>query len=67
MNTDALEPVGGRSRVLKIQAKLHRWAGEDAARRFDDLFNLVVDPAFLEWPGRGCGAIGVRAPLGWTV
>ncbi|MFE9959233.1 group II intron reverse transcriptase/maturase [Micromonospora sp. NPDC005299] len=34
-------------RVLEIQAKLHRWAGEDEARRFDDLFNLVTDPAFL--------------------
>lgn len=47
MNTDAPVPVVDRARVLKIQAKLHRWAGEDAARRFDDLFNLVVDPAFL--------------------
>jgi RNA-directed DNA polymerase len=26
---------------------LHRWATEDAGRRFDDLFNLVYDPAFL--------------------
>ena len=34
-------------RVLEIQAKLHRWAIEDPDRRFDDLFNLVVDPAFL--------------------
>src|SRR4051812_23161762 len=34
-------------RVLKIQTKLHRWAGEDPHRRFDDLFNLVADPAFL--------------------
>ena len=34
-------------RVLGIQAKLHRWASEDPARRFDDLFNLVVDPAVL--------------------
>jgi RNA-directed DNA polymerase len=47
VNTGAPEPVTGRSRVLKIQAKLHRWAGEDSARRFDDLFNLVVDPAVL--------------------
>ena len=39
--------IDDRIRVLKIQAKLHRWAGEDAARRFDDLFNLVVDPAVL--------------------
>jgi RNA-directed DNA polymerase len=34
-------------RVLEIQAKLHRWAKDDSGRRFDDLFNLVVDPAFL--------------------
>lgn len=34
-------------RVLEIQAKLHRWAAGDPDRRFDDLFNLVVDPAFL--------------------
>src|SRR6478736_6253149 len=34
-------------RVRGIQAKLHRWAGDDPHRRFDDLFNLVADPAFL--------------------
>jgi RNA-directed DNA polymerase len=34
-------------RVLGIQAKLHRWARDDPHRRFDDLFNLVCDPAFL--------------------
>jgi hypothetical protein len=34
-------------RVLEIQTKLHRWAIEDPHRRFDDLFNLVTDPAFL--------------------
>ncbi len=35
-------------RVLGIQRKLHRWAIDDPARRFDDLYNLVCDPAFLE-------------------
>jgi len=30
-----------------MQAKLHRWAGADSGRRFDDLFNLVYDPATL--------------------
>ena len=30
-----------------MQAKLHRWAGEDSSRRFGDLFNLVCDPFFL--------------------
>ncbi|GHJ50616.1 hypothetical protein Cs7R123_79580 [Catellatospora sp. TT07R-123] len=33
--------------VLKIQTKLHQWARDDPHRRFDDLFNLVADPAFL--------------------
>jgi RNA-directed DNA polymerase len=33
--------------VRRMQAKLHRWAGEDPSRRFGDLFNLVYDPAFL--------------------
>jgi RNA-directed DNA polymerase len=36
-----------RARVLGIQTKLHRWATDDPTCRFDDLFNLVVDPAFL--------------------
>jgi RNA-directed DNA polymerase len=30
-----------------MQPKLHRWAGEDRDRRFDDLFNLVADRGFL--------------------
>lgn len=49
MNTDASWPslVEAELRVLKIQTKLHRWAVDDAGRRFDDLFNLVADPAFL--------------------
>ena len=29
-------------RVLEIQAKLHRWAGDDPHRRFDDLYNLAA-------------------------
>jgi RNA-directed DNA polymerase len=33
--------------VREMQAKLHRWAGEDHSRRFGDLFNLVYDPGFL--------------------
>jgi RNA-directed DNA polymerase len=36
-----------RRRVLEIQTKLHQWASGDPDRRFDDLFNLVADPAFL--------------------
>ncbi|WP_258575387.1 group II intron reverse transcriptase/maturase [Streptomyces shenzhenensis] len=30
-----------------MQLKLHQWAQADALRRFDDLYNLVYDPAFL--------------------
>ena len=49
MNTDELEHAvyAAEQKVLKIQTKLHRWAGDDPHRRFDDLFNLVTDPAFL--------------------
>ncbi|MGP4105238.1 group II intron reverse transcriptase/maturase [Nonomuraea sp. KM90] len=49
MNTDELEYALTRAerRVLEIQAKLHQWARDDPHRRFDDLFNLVTDPAFL--------------------
>ena len=49
MNTD--EPVmtllAAERRVLEIQTKLHRWATNDPHKKFDDLFNLVADPAFL--------------------
>jgi RNA-directed DNA polymerase len=49
VNTDELESALFRAelRVLKIQTKLHRWARGDLHQRFDDLFNLVVDPGFL--------------------
>ena len=49
MNTDELESALFRAerRVLEIQTKLHRWARQEPHRRFDDLFNLVTDPAFL--------------------
>jgi RNA-directed DNA polymerase len=30
-----------------MQAKLHGWARADGSRRFEDLFNLVYDRAFL--------------------
>jgi RNA-directed DNA polymerase len=50
VSTDDLEPVWSEAerRVQKIQSKLHRWAKDDPHRRFDDLYNLVVDPAFLQ-------------------
>lgn len=50
VNTGApgeLELYRAERRVLEIQTKLHLWSGEDVTRRFDDLFNLVADPAFL--------------------
>jgi RNA-directed DNA polymerase len=40
-------PDGPFQRVSGMQAKLHRWAAADRGRRFDDLFNLVHDPATL--------------------
>src|SRR5262249_7545438 len=40
-------PHRAEQRVLGIQTKLHSRAMADAGRRFDDLFNLVVDPEFL--------------------
>jgi RNA-directed DNA polymerase len=49
VNTDAPRPDLDEAewRVLRIQTKLHQWATGDPHRRFDDLFNLVADPAFL--------------------
>jgi RNA-directed DNA polymerase len=34
-------------RVHQMQSKLHQWAKADPGRRFDDLYNLAYDPAFL--------------------
>jgi RNA-directed DNA polymerase len=42
-----LDLVEAWRRVLGIQTKLHQWATDDPSRRFDDLYNLVADPAFL--------------------
>lgn len=49
MNTSVPWPslVEAEKRVLEMQTKLHRWAKADSGRRFDDLFNLVHDPAFM--------------------
>ncbi|MER0450090.1 group II intron reverse transcriptase/maturase [Streptomyces sp. Edi4] len=48
LNSSAPEaPMGSHQRVSGMQAKLHRWAAADKGRRFDDLFNLVHDPATL--------------------
>ncbi|PID95919.1 MAG: group II intron reverse transcriptase/maturase [Actinomycetales bacterium] len=47
--------------VRRMQAKLHGWAVGDPDRRFDDLYNLVCDPAFpvMAWH-RVAGNVGAR-------
>jgi RNA-directed DNA polymerase len=46
-----------------MQTKLHRWAAADPGRRFDDLFNLVHDPATLIVAfDRVAGNTGSRSP-----
>ena len=54
VNTGAVDwPGADRAwwAVRRMQTKLHCWAAEDSeedsGRRFDDLYNLVCDPAFL--------------------
>ena len=49
VNTSAPLPSleEAQERVLHVQRKLHEWASEDAERRFQDLWNLVCDPATL--------------------
>ncbi len=67
MNTGASWPslAEAEARVLGLQSKLHRWATADSGRSFDDLFNLVCDPAFLRvaWErvrgNKGAGTAGV--------
>jgi RNA-directed DNA polymerase len=45
---DLLErPTLAERRVLEMQTKLHGWSAADPGRVFDDLYNLVADPAFL--------------------
>jgi RNA-directed DNA polymerase len=62
-----------RERVLGIQTKLHRWAVVDRDRRFDDLFNLVVDPAFLAmaWTrvreNKGAKTAGIDGATAWSI
>ena len=41
------EREAAEARVLAMQCKLHQWATSDSGRCFDDLFDLVHDPAFL--------------------
>src|SRR6266508_2941410 len=66
VNTDVLWPERdwAESQVLRIQTKLHQWAIDDPDRRFDDLFNLVCDPADRVGPHRSIGPeVGARADL----
>lgn len=58
--------------VRRMQTKLHQWAGADHSRRFDDLYNLIYDPAFLmhAWErvstnqgGRTAGTDKITAPM----
>jgi RNA-directed DNA polymerase len=68
-----LVPWRAEQRVLGIQAKLHHWAARDDGRRFDDLFNLVVDPAFLAlaWKrvreNKGAKTAGIDGATRWSV
>lgn len=63
---NAVEEMAGWPRVLKIQTKLHQWAGADPGRRFDDLFNLVVDPAVLAEAWQRVRGNRGAARLAWT-
>lgn len=57
------QPEAAAEVVRRMQIKLHRWASEDSARRFDDLHNLVYDPAFLVLAfARVAGNAGSRTP-----
>lgn len=68
------EPDWAALTVRRMQAKLHGWAVGDPGRRFDDLYNLVCDPAFLvmAWQ-RVAGNVGARtagidrATVAWIV
>lgn len=49
------------SRVWRMQTKLHQWAVADSGCRFDDLYNLVFDPATLQVAfARVAGNLGAR-------
>ncbi len=75
MNTDDPWPDADAAwwRVLQIQTKLHRWATDDPDRRFDDLYNLVYDPAVLvdAWQrvkgNRGARSAGVDGQTAYYI
>ncbi len=62
-----------RRRVLEIQTKLHCWTTADPGRCFDDLFNLVADPAFLveAWTrvreNEGAKTAGIDGATAWSI
>jgi RNA-directed DNA polymerase len=66
-------PEAAWQQVLRIQTKLHRWAGDDPDRRFDDLYNLVYDPAVLvhAWQrvkgNRGARSAGVDGQTAYYI
>ena len=58
-----LDPDWAELRVRQMQTKLHQWAAADPDRRFDDLFNLVHDPATLSLAfARVAGNAGAHTP-----
>src|SRR5680860_277467 len=58
-----LDPDWAELRVRKMQTKLHQWAAANPDRRFDDLFNLVHDPATLSLAfARVAGNAGAHTP-----
>jgi RNA-directed DNA polymerase len=63
-------PQVAAGQVRRMQLKLHRWAREDPARCFGDLYNVVYDPAFLvDAFARVAGNQGAKTAGvdGWTV
>jgi RNA-directed DNA polymerase len=74
VNTPApLDAKQAEERVLGWQTKLHRWATQGEQKRFDDLFNLLCDPATLlvAWErvkrNRGSKTAGVDGQTRWHV
>jgi len=75
VNTDAPWPTAEEAAqwVLNIQTKLHQWATDTPTRRFDDLYNLIYDPAVLltAWHrvrgNRGARSAGVDGETAYYV
>ena len=75
LNSDISWPdvSDAKARVLCIQRKLHQWSKANSERRFDDLYNLVCDPATLvvAWDrvrsNRGSRTAGVDGTTRWHI